>query len=219
MKRWIFALLLCVANPLVSAEQFFERAGVTKTINAVSVLPKNKKAAVGDVITKDLALKTGGDSRAELEFPDLTITRMGANAIFRFLAGQRKIILDGGVMLFHAEQGHGGGTVEAGAVTAAVTGTDFLISNTVGRVKVICLDGKVRVFFTANPKSRVGLKPGQMVNIPAGATTMPATVTIISGHFSPLPSLAQRAGWDRSPTKRASRKTPAIRCPFNRHPL
>ena len=59
MKRWIFALLLCVANPLVSAEQFFERAGVTKTINAVSVLPKNKKAAVGDVITKDLALKRG----------------------------------------------------------------------------------------------------------------------------------------------------------------
>jgi hypothetical protein len=74
-RRAAPAFLLCIANPLVvRAEQLFERAGVTKTINAVSVLPKNKKAAVGDVITKDLALKTGGDSRAELEFPDLTIT-------------------------------------------------------------------------------------------------------------------------------------------------
>ena len=69
-RRAAPAFLLCIANPLVvRAEQFFERAAVTKTINAVSVLPRNAKAVPGDVITKDLALKTGGDSRAELEFP------------------------------------------------------------------------------------------------------------------------------------------------------
>ena len=68
-RRAAPAFLLCIANPLVvRAEQLFERAGVTKTINAVSVLPRNTKAVPGDVITKDLALKTGGDSRAELEF-------------------------------------------------------------------------------------------------------------------------------------------------------
>ena len=160
------------------AEQLFERAGVTKTINAVSVLPRNTKAVPGDVITKDLALKTGGDSRAELEFPDLTITRVGANALFRFLAGGRQIILDGGTMLFHAPKGAGGGTVEAGAITAAVTGTDFLISNINKRVKVICLSGKVLVYFTANPKEGRGLKPGQMVDVAAGATKIPAATTI-----------------------------------------
>ena len=100
-RRAAPAFLLCIANPLVvRAEQLFERAEVTKTINAVSVLPRNTKAVPGDVITKDLALKTGGDSRAELEFPDLTITRVGSNALFRFLAGKREIILDGGTMLF-----------------------------------------------------------------------------------------------------------------------
>ena len=98
-------------------------------------LARNTKAVPGDVITKDLALKTGGDSRAELEFPDLTITRVGANALFRFLAGKRQIILDGGTMLFHAPKGAGGGKVETGAITAAVTGTDFLISNINKRVK------------------------------------------------------------------------------------
>ena len=178
-RRAAPAFLLCIANPLlVRAEQFFERAAVTKTINAVSVLPRNTKAVPGDVITKDLALKTGGDSRAELEFPDLTITRLGANAIFRFYAGQRRIILDGGVMLFHADHRRGGGTVEAGAITAAVTGTDFLISNISKRVKVICLSGKVLVYFTANPKEGRGLKPGQMVDVAAGATKIPAATTI-----------------------------------------
>jgi hypothetical protein len=100
----VVAFLLCNPNPL-AAVQLFERAGVTKTINDVSILPRKTKAVPGDVITKDLALKTGGDSRAELEFPDLTITRVGSNALFRFLAGQRQIILDGGTMLFHAETG------------------------------------------------------------------------------------------------------------------
>ena len=57
-------------------------------------------------------------------------------------------------------KGAGGGTVQAGAVTAAVTGSDFLISNA-GRVKVICLSHKVFVYFTANPKIRAVLLPGQ----------------------------------------------------------
>ena len=47
----------------------------------------------GDVVSGDSALKTGGNSRAELEFPDLTITRVGSNALFRFLAGRREITL------------------------------------------------------------------------------------------------------------------------------
>jgi FecR protein len=178
-RRAAPAFLLCIANPLVvRAEQLFERAEVTKTINAVSVLPRNTKAVPGDVITKDLALKTGGDSRAELEFPDLTITRVGANALFRFLAGKRQIILDGGTMLFHAPKGAGGGKVETGAITAAVTGTDFLISNINKRVRVICLSGKVLVYFTANPREGRGLKPGQMVDVAAGATKIPAATTI-----------------------------------------
>ena len=120
-------------------------------------MPGNTKAVPGDVITKDLALKTGGDSRAELELPDLTITRVGANALFRFLAGKRQIILDGGTMLFHAPKGAGGGRVEAGAITAAVTGTDFLISNINKRVKVICLSGRFSSTSRRIPRKAGGL--------------------------------------------------------------
>ena len=181
MRHWILGLLLFIANPFVARAEPFERAEVTKAINVVSLLPRNTKAVPGVVVSGDSALKTGDNSRAELEFPDLTITRVGSNALFRFLAGRREITLDGGTMLFSSPEGAGGGKVQAGAITAAVTGTDFLISNIAGRIKVICLTGKVLVYFTANPKLRVVLKPGQTVDIPAGATKMPPIVTINLG--------------------------------------
>ena len=82
MKRWIFVLFVALATILLAEP--FERAEVTKAINRVSLLPRNARAAPGDVVSGDSALKTGGNSRAELEFPDFTITRVGSNAIFRF---------------------------------------------------------------------------------------------------------------------------------------
>jgi hypothetical protein len=107
--------------------------------------------------------------------------------------------------LFSSPQGAGGGKVQAGAVTAAVTGSDFLISNLAGaggRVKVICLSHKVRVYFTERPSIRVTLRPGQTVDIPNGALKMPPVRTINlklllatsllgeAGGFSPLRSQA-----------------------------
>jgi hypothetical protein len=177
MKRWIFVLFLCVVHSTVLRGKPFERAEVTKTVNLVSLLPQATRAVPGDVIKGGTALKTGGDSRAELQFPDLTIARVGSDALFRFITGAREITLDGGAMLFSSPKGAGGGKVQAGAITAAVTGSDFLVANA-GRVKVICLSHKVLVYFTANPKMRVVLRPGQMVDIAGGATKMPPVTRI-----------------------------------------
>ena len=211
MKHWV-ALFLWVAHAAALQAEPFEKAEVTRTVNLVSLLleMKSRPATLGDVISGKTALKTGGDSRAELQFPDLTITRVGSNALFRFLAGGREMTLDGGTMLFSSPKGAGGGKVQAGAITAAVTGTEFLISyikepgakGRRGRVKVICLNGKVLVYFTANPKIRVVLSPGQMIDIASWATKMPPVTTINlkvllstsmlgeAGGFRPLPSQA-----------------------------
>jgi hypothetical protein len=99
MKRWIFVLLLCVAyagtlllrqpaRTTALRGEPFERAEVTRTVNLVSLLPQATRAVPGDVIKGDSALKTGLDSRAELQFSDLTITRVGSNSLFRFVARQ-----------------------------------------------------------------------------------------------------------------------------------
>ena len=200
MRHWIFVLFVFVGYVATLWAEPFDQAEVTKTINLVSLLPQDMRAAPGDLVKGDTALKTGGNSRAELQFPDLTITRVGSNALFRFIAGTREMVLDSGTMLFSSPKGAGGGKVQAGAITAAVTGSDFLISNA-GRVKVICLSHKVLVYFTANPKIRAVLLPGQMLDIvPGAAKKMPPVATINletllatsklgeAGGFGPFPS-------------------------------
>ncbi len=178
MNHWIFVLFLFVGHVATLRAEPFNQAEVTKTINLVSLLPQDTRAVPGDLVKGNTALQTGGNSRAELQFPDLTITRVGSNALFRFIAGTREVVLNSGTMLFSAPNGAGGGKVQAGAITAAVTGSDFLISNA-GSVKVICLSHKVLVYFTANPKIRAVLLPGQMLDIVAGADKkMPPVVTI-----------------------------------------
>ena len=140
MKRWIFVLFVALSTILLAEP--FERAEVTKAINRVSLLPRNAPAAPGDVVSGDSALKTGGNSRAELEFPDFTITRIGSNAIFRFVSGKREVILESGTLLFSTPEGAGGGKVRVGAITAAVTGTDFLVSATKGpAMRTVAMQG------------------------------------------------------------------------------
>ena len=198
MKRLVLILLLFAGHLSVLRAEPFEQAEVKKAINVVSLLPQDVRAAPGDIVKGDTALQTGGNSRAELQFPDLTITRVGSNALFRFIAGTREMILDSGTLLFSSPAGAGGGKVQAGAITAAVTGTDFMISN-VGTVKVICLSHKVTVYLTANPKIRAELLPGQMLEITPGTTgavrKMPRVTTINLGKLLATSKLTQTGGF------------------------
>ena len=193
-------LLLFAGHLSVLRGEPFEQAEVTKAINVVSLLPQDVRAVPGDLVSGDTALQTGGNSRAELQFPDLTITRVGSNALFRFVAGTREMVLDSGTMLFSSPKGAGGGTVQAGAVTAAVTGSDFLISNA-GRVKVICLSHKVLVYFTANPKIRAVLLPGQMIDIAPGTKKMPPVATINLETLLATSKLGEAGGFGPFPNR------------------
>ncbi len=180
MKNYFFAVLVS-SFPLAALADPFEQAEVTKRVNEVSLQSSqsSRSAKVGDVVTAQTAVRTGNDSRAELVFPDQTLTRIGSNAVFRFQKDSRSMTLDGGTMLFSAPKGEGGGQVVAGAVTAAVTGTNFLLYYVVGGdVKVVVLEGKVLVYLTKNPKIRKLLRAGQIVVVPAGADAIPAPYTI-----------------------------------------
>ena len=143
MNGRIVGLIACAVFPASLLAEPFEEARVTETVNIVSLLQQLQKpqpAAIGDVIKGQTALKTGGESRAELKFPDLTMTRVGANSLFRFYAGGRDMALDGGTMLFYSPKGSGGGKVQAGAVTAAVTGSAIMVMNLAPTIKVVCLE-------------------------------------------------------------------------------
>lgn len=113
-------------------------------------------------------LRTGRQSRAELEAADGTITRLGANTTFAFDRATRTLQLEGGSLLFHSPTGRGGGSIRSTSASAAVLGTTIIAAATPdGGFKLLVLEGRAQVDFAAG--ARLQLDAGQMTFIrPAG---------------------------------------------------
>lgn len=122
---------------------------LTRVINDVKILPVEASPVVakaGDRISGRTAVATGAQSRAELKFPDNTLTRLGANSVFRMDPSSRTVDLQQGVILLQVPKQLGGAKVRTAAVTAAVTGTTVLLEYTAdGFIKIIVIEGEVDV--------------------------------------------------------------------------
>jgi hypothetical protein len=179
-----------------------KEARVTQVIREVKLLPSEaaeRPAAINDKVSEDTGVKTGGDSRSELTFPDLTITRLGSNTIFSFSKSGRTAKVDSGSILLRVPKDSGGGTIKNNAVTVAVTGTTVIFEGSGGtKSKLITLEGRARLSLTSRPNEFRNVLAGQMLDVPSGATTLPMPVNIdlndlmrkhplITG-FKPLPS-------------------------------
>src|SRR5213082_322048 len=95
-----FTCLIAVATSASATE--LKEARVTQVVNDVKLLAKQaapRPAAVSDPVRPGTAVRTGTESRSELTFTDLTITRLGANTIFSFDEGTRELELNSGAML------------------------------------------------------------------------------------------------------------------------
>jgi hypothetical protein len=179
-----------------------KEARVTQIIREVKLLPADKtarEAALNDKVSEDTGIRTGGDSRSELTFSDLTITRLGANTIFSFSKAGRTANVDSGSILLRVPKDSGGGSIRNSAVTVAITGTTVIFEGTRGgRSKLINLEGSSRVSLKKNPKDFRQVLAGQMLDVPAGATTLPMPVNVnlneimrthpLITDFKPLPS-------------------------------
>ena len=65
--------------------------------------PKGLRAApakVGTTLQDGEYLKTGAKSRAELDLANQSVTRVGANTIFNYTAGNNEVDLQAGTILF-----------------------------------------------------------------------------------------------------------------------
>jgi hypothetical protein len=200
MNGRIVGLIACAVFPASLLAEPFEEARVTETINIVSLLQQLRKpqpATVGDVIKGQTALKTGGESRAELKFPDLTMTRVGANSLFRFYAGGRDMVLDGGTMLFYSPKGAGGGKVQAGAVTAAVTGSAIMVMNLGSKINVACLEHAAVV---SGPGFTRKIRAGQVIDQTGKVTNislqaLAKSSNLCSGFSTALPFAIKSYRW------------------------
>ncbi len=209
MNRFFFCTgLLLTVVPALTADTL-ESARVTVTVNKVLIAPPEqppKPASVGDVLTGKASLETGQSSRAELIFNDQTIARIGANSIFSFFRGTRELELNQGVIFMQVPKNAGGATIQTAAVTAAITGTTIAIEyspaggNSKGAVKILVLEGTLRVFLKSRPGESLLLEPGQMIALDPDATSLPevqvfdierlvATSKLLDEPFQTLPSM------------------------------
>src|SRR5256885_2860475 len=107
----------------IGAQQLNE-ARVTQIIKDVKLLPGQatpRPAVVNDEVKDGTAVRTGVDSRTELTFADLTITRLGANTVFTFKGGTRDLNLTSGAILIQVPRNGAEVKVTTAAVTAAIS--------------------------------------------------------------------------------------------------
>src|SRR5215470_15025931 len=86
----IVAFCVClffIGTARVGTAAQIQQAHVSQVIQDVRLLEAHgapRPASVNDTVTQQMGVRTGMESRAELTFTDLTITRLGANTIFSF---------------------------------------------------------------------------------------------------------------------------------------
>lgn len=175
---------------------------ITQIIREVTLLlagmpPRN--AALNDDVREGTAVRTGGQSRAELTFKDQTITRLGANTLFNFTNGGRRDEVTTGSTLLRVPKSSGGATILSSGVIAGVTGTTVIFEYTrAGGTRLTVLEGSARMSLAAHREITRGLRAGQTLLVPPGATTLGEpteadiesimkTSPLIVG-FRPLPS-------------------------------
>ncbi|MBC7980498.1 MAG: FecR domain-containing protein [Armatimonadetes bacterium] len=155
-------------------------AELTRKINDVRVSEKSSEAisaSEGQRLGVSSTLLTGRGSRAELTFQDRTVTRIGANSVFRFSSGSRDMEIGQGSFLLQVPKNAGGATIRTSTVTAAITGTTTMMEFSPGvLIKFVTFEGKAKL---KNKKGKtVEVPAGEMLVMHPDAEDFPPTVVI-----------------------------------------
>jgi len=189
---------LIAPTRLANADPLKE-ARVSQVIQDVRLLEAHAAphpAAVDDKVTLGSAVRTGVESRAELTFNDLTITRLGANTIFSFTAGARQAELTQGTILLQVRPGAPAVRANTTAVTVSVMGGTALLA-TGPPTKFMVLEGIGTIYPLGHPEKAVTVHGGEMVTAEGGRISKPekfdvnlvlATSALIAD-FPPLANL------------------------------
>ena len=162
------AVALSLTVAFAGAAIPFTRATVTRTQNKVAYgqitggKGRTRPANQGDIVGSGNYLLTESESRAELQYDDGSVVRVGQNTVFSFEADTRTLNLKEGTFTFFVPRGQGAGTIKTPSLTAAITGTVGKVSpDTIavleGELTLIPSGRKVRAgeFARAMPDGRI----------------------------------------------------------------
>ncbi len=167
--------LFLIVTAMFAADR--KHARVTEVIRDVHLLAGHaaaRPAAVNDPVNEGTAVRTGGDSRAELTFADQTITRLGANTVFSVGGAARTYDLGSGAILITAPKDVGTVKVSTGVATSAVSGfTGIWESHAKFTNKVLFFEGDGDVWLNKNPGDHRHMHSRQILVFPPNATVLP----------------------------------------------
>ena len=198
----ISATVLLTAGLMAASETPEKEARVTRIIRDVRILPTEadaRPAVIDDKVQEGTAVRTGDESRSELTFGDLTITRLGANTVYSFDKAGRNVRLESGTILLRVPKNSGGALMTTSAVTVAVTGTTVIFGfNEEAQSGLVVLEGAARMSLNKYPRESARVRAGQRLDVGAGATKLPPPVKVdleeimktspLITDFPPLPS-------------------------------
>ena len=172
------ALVCLLAFVHLSHAAELKTARVTQIINDVKLLPGQaaaRAAVVNESVSIGTAVRTGVDSRTELTFSDLTITRLGANTVFSFNGEARQIDLGSGAVLVQVPRNGADATIRTAAVTAAITGgTALFEAHKNLPTKLLMMEGIGRFYPNGHPELAEIVHGGEMAMMtPDGKITKP----------------------------------------------
>src|SRR6266496_5572078 len=168
-------LLILIASTRLANADPLQEARVSQIIQDVRLMEAHAAphpAAMNDKVTLGSAVRTGVESRAELTFNDLTITRLGANTIFSFTAGARQAELTQGAILLQVRPGAPAVRANTTAVTVAVMGGTALLT-TGPPTKFMVLEGTGTIYPKGHPEKAVTVQGGEMVIAEDGRISNP----------------------------------------------
>jgi len=155
-------------------------AVVTTVVNDVRLSDKSAEArsiGTGTKMGGSSTLFTGRNSRAAMSFPDNTVTRVGANSVFRFSSGSRDMEIQQGSFLLQVPKNAGGATIRTATVTAGITGTTTMMEYSPGKfIKFICLEGEAEL--RNNKGQNVTITAGRMLVMHPDAANFPRPVIV-----------------------------------------
>lgn len=207
--------LLFLAAAGAHAAGVAKEATITQFFNDVRTIEgadSERPARANEVIREKQGVRTTAQARAELRFQDNALLRLGANTIFTFDAGANQYEVKQGTILLQAPKG-GGAKVRTAAITAAIVGTTIMLEYTPdvnpppgstkkkkkGYVKVIVLEGTLRLFVNNRTGESVLLGAGQMLITSPDAVQLPPPVTIDISRILETSVLANNSFWAGAP--------------------
>jgi len=169
-----------------------------KNVKLLSGRAAPRAAAVSEDVPQGTAVRTGVESRAELTFTDLTITRLGANTIFSFNEGTRELNLGSGAILVEVPKNAPAVQFTTPAFTGGVTGGTAILEFHPGAPgKFLILEGTGELCPKGNPSGCVTVHAGEMVmTTPEGHISQPVQfdvsklyqTSLLITDFPPLPN-------------------------------